>query len=79
MFDDLRKEGDASPFFEAGEIEPLLDSPRKKTGGLTIKSGGKFLGMTAVQRFILSFLLMAMVTMLGLMLVLVMGAINIPI
>lgn len=79
MFDDLRKEGDASPFFESGEIEPLLDAPiKKKTGGLQIKTSGKFLGMTAIQRFFISVLLLVMVIMLGLMLTLVTGAVNLP-
>jgi len=80
MFDDLRKEGDASPFFESGEIEPLLDaSIKKKTGALQMKASGKFLGMTAVQRFILATLLMMMVGILGFMLVLVTGKLNLPI
>lgn len=79
MFDDLRKEGDASPFFESGEIEPLLDASIKKTSSLQIRAGGKFLGMTAVQRFILATLLMVMVGILGFMLVLVTGKLNLPI
>ena len=80
MFDDLRKEGDASPFFEASDVEPLLDAPKKKTGGLSlnIKTGGKFLGMTAVQRFIISALVMVMAGVLGLMLLLVTGKLNLP-
>ena len=78
MFDDLRKEGDASPFFAgADEVGPLLDAPlKKKTGGLQIKPGGKIFGMTAFQRFVISALLMVMTGVIGLLLVLLTGKIN---
>jgi hypothetical protein len=77
MFDDLRNEGDASPFFQGNEVDPLLDAPKKKSRGAKKKSG-KFLGMTAFQRFIISALLMFMTIILGLAFLLVSGAIYLP-
>ncbi len=77
MFDDLRNEGDASPFFQGGAGEPLLDAPKKKSGGKKRKSG-KFLGMTAFQRFIISALMMLMACVLGFMFLLVTGKIALP-
>ena len=65
MFDDLRKEGDASPFFQQEEIEPLLDAPKKKSAATKARKNGKFLGMTAFQRFIIATLLMIMVVFVG--------------
>lgn len=75
MFDDLRKEDD-SPFFQGGDVEPLLDGPKKSRSGR--KKSSKFLGMTAFQRFIISALLMFMVCALGAVLLLVTGAIALP-
>jgi len=67
MFDDLRKEGDASPYFQSGdESDPLLDAPKKKSGSPKRKGNRKFLGMTAFQRFFISFMLLLMVVMVGL-------------
>jgi hypothetical protein len=76
MFDDLRNEGDASPFFQGSEVEPLLDAPKKSRS--TKKKGRKFLGMTAAQRFIISALLMFMTGILGVVLLLIAGAIYVP-
>ena len=68
MFEDLRKDGEASPFFQQQEeLDPLLDAPaKKKRGGaggigIKIKFNRKFLGMTAFQRFAVSFALFIMV------------------
>lgn len=79
MFDDLRKEGDASPYFQQEEeIEPLLDAPKKKTAAPKIKTGRKFLGMTAFQRFVISALIMLMVVFVGLATLLLTGSIALP-
>jgi hypothetical protein len=78
MFDDLRKDGETSELFQSDDIEPLLDAPKKKTGGLKLKSGRKFLGMTAFQRFIISALLMLMAGVVALAVLLVTGTIYLP-
>ncbi len=77
MFDDLRKEGDASQLFQGEEVEHLLDAPKKKSGR-SGKKGGKFLGMTAFQRFVISALLMLMVCVGGLATLLLTGTIYLP-
>ncbi|RPH62085.1 MAG: hypothetical protein EHM81_02940 [Chloroflexi bacterium] len=73
MFDDLRKDSDASAFFQEEEpVEPLLDvKPKKRSsGGLKINDNN-FLGMTAFQRFVISIMLMMVVCILGAMFLLV--------
>jgi hypothetical protein len=59
MFDDLRKDAGSGDFADE-EIERLFD-PKESPAAKPAKSraSGKFLGMTAGQRFILSFLLLA--------------------
>ncbi len=83
MFEDLRKDGEASPFFQQqDEFDPLLDAPVKKKrtssgggGGLNVKFNRKFLGLTAFQRFAISFALLIMVFFSGLAILLVTGSI----
>jgi len=77
MFDDLRKEGDASQLFQGEEVEPLLDAPKKKSSR-SGKKGRKFLGMTAFQRFVISALFMLMVCAVGLATLLLTGKIYLP-
>jgi hypothetical protein len=77
MFDDLRKDGDASEFFQGDDIEKLLESPKKKSAGKS-KKNRKLLGMTAFQRFVISALLMLMTLMLGLALLIITDTINLP-
>lgn len=65
MFEDLRREGESSPFYQQGdEPDPLLDAPAKKksSGGMNFKMPRKFLGMTAFQRFFVSAALFAFVS-----------------
>ena len=76
MFDDLRKDGDASQFFQQeDELDPLLDAPVKKKGGKKTRSNRKFLGMTPFQRFVISAMFMALVSVLGLAFLLAVGVI----
>lgn len=80
MFEDLRKDGEASPFFQPQEeLDPLLDAPVKKKrsggGGFKIKFNRKFLGMTAFQRFAVSFALFIMVAFASLALLVVTNSI----
>lgn len=57
MFDDFRKESQSSQF-SSDEIENLFDAkPKKERGKLKFGSGGRIFGLKAVQRMILSFLL----------------------
>ena len=73
MFDDLRNNNDQTPFFQDEGMKPLLDEKPGRSGG--IKLNGKFLGMTAFQRFIISFMLVILVMILGTMFLLVTGTI----
>jgi hypothetical protein len=80
MFDDLRKEGDNSPFFQQEEIEPLLDAPaKKKSAAAKARKSGKFLGMTAFQRFFIATLFMIMIVFLGVAVLLLTNKIALPI
>ncbi len=87
MFDNLRDEADysgsfdATPFYEdedqfraAEEAKPA--PPRKKAKKVSYSSGGRFLGMTAPQRFALALMLFITVCLMGAMLLLVTGRIG---
>lgn len=77
MFDDLRNSsgnGDQDSFFKDDEleIEPLLQKKTAQSSLPTIKFNSKnFLGMNALQRFVISTLLFLMVCLLGTMLLMV--------
>jgi hypothetical protein len=77
MFEDLRREGESSPFYQQGdEPDPLLDAPVKKKGGggMNFKMPRKFLGMTAFQRFLVSTFLFVFVCVAWIGVLFVMGA-----
>lgn len=82
MFEDLRNEGNASPLFQQeDELDPLLDAParKKRSGGFPkMKFGRKFLGMTAFQRFVISFALMIAVSVLGVGLLVITNTVAVP-
>lgn len=72
MFEDLRKDGEASPFFQQEDgPDPLLDAPSKKKrssgggGGGGLKISRNFLGLTPFQRFAVSLALFMMVCIAG--------------
>ena len=73
MFDNLRDDAEAS-FYEEDTLPPdeelLATVPKRRTGG-------KMLGMTPVQRFILAVMLMVAVCTLGSMCLLLTGKIGI--
>ena len=76
MFDNLRDDAAESlygeteaEFFPEGEAKPIPVAPPRKTGG-------KFLGMTPVQRFIIAVMLMIAVCTLGTMFLLITGKIG---
>lgn len=70
MLDDLRGGND----FSEEEEEELIAIEESE---LATSSGGTFLGMTAVQRMILSILLFLMVTVFGVLLLFATGRIGI--
>lgn len=73
MFDDLRNESRSSEFTD-DELDSLLEPKKdKERKPLTLGSRGKVFGLTALQRFILSLLLVLSTCLLGSMLLLVTG------
>jgi hypothetical protein len=75
MFDDLRNDSQSAQFSD-DDLENLLEPPKKKERkSLKLGSGGKILGLNASQRFILSFLLLTVTCLGGIMLLLVTGKI----
>jgi hypothetical protein len=69
MFDDLRNSAEASFIEEESALEAQRSMPSKET---------RFLGMTAAQRFILVFLLLILVVVLGTLFLLVSGKMVLP-
>ena len=75
MFDDLRNDSQASQLSD-DEIDNLLASPDEKPAKVARrKSSGKILGMTAGQRFVLSFLILGVTCLGGSVLLLALGRI----
>jgi hypothetical protein len=71
MFDDLRNESKKSEF-ESDDLGALLDArPKVAKKSVSLMKGGKIFGMNAMQRFILSFLLFAVVCLAGMMVLVV--------
>jgi hypothetical protein len=66
MFDNLREDAEAKPFYE----EEAKFQPAAGTSSSSRRSK-KFLGMTAIQRFVIVFMLMITVCVLGAMVLLV--------
>jgi len=71
MFDNLRDDANSSPFYEDDKAQAkpavgtIVPTARQKST--------KFLGMTAQQRFIIAFMMMIAVCVLGVMLLLITG------
>jgi hypothetical protein len=73
MFDNLRDDAAASPFYEEeAKFQPAAGT---SSGGGTHSK--RFLGMTAAQRFVIVFMLMITVCILGAMVLLVTGKVAI--
>ena len=74
MLDNLRDDSESKPFFQdesdesPSSLRATLPEPRRASSS---SSGGRILGMTAVQRFVLSVMLLVMVCVLGVMLLLI--------
>ena len=70
MFDNLREQANSSPFYEdEAQFQPAAVTPAAAPS----RSSGRFLGMTASQRFALAVMLMLTVCILGSMALLMMG------
>jgi len=68
MLDDLRKESENSSYFQSDSPAPeeelpakVVSRPARKKIRLNLMPGGKFLGLSPAQQFILSLLLFLMV------------------
>lgn len=72
MFDNLRDQEKATPFYEeqAQFQEAAGKAPPPDT------AGGRFLGMTAQQRFLVTFMVLVAVCVLGAMCLLITGRIS---
>ena len=68
MFDNLRNDANSSPFYEddKAQAKPTAEAVARP-------KPAKFLGMTAQQRFIIAFMMMIMICVLGVMLMLITG------
>lgn len=77
MFDDLRNSD--QPIFEGEQLnktEPVLSMPNRPAAKK--KKSKKILGMTAIQRFVLSILLFLFVCVVGVTVLLLTGKIALP-
>lgn len=77
MFDDLRNSD--QPIFEGEQLnktEPVLSMPNRPAAKK--KKSKKILGMTAIQRFVLSILLFLFVCVVGVAVLLLTGKIALP-
>jgi len=72
MFDNLREQANATP---VPDEDPKFDTS-SNAGAKRKGSSGHFLGMTPEQRFFVTFILMIMVIILGMMCLLVTGRIS---
>ena len=70
MFDNLREQANASPFYEE---EAQFQSAETPEATAAPRTPGHFLGMTPMQRFIISVMLMIMVCTIGAMVLLITG------
>ncbi len=73
MFDNLREQANAAPFYEnEAQFQSVEEPASAATGG----GQGRLLGMSPIQRFIISVMLMIMVCTIGAMFLLVTGKIG---
>ena len=74
MFDNLREQANSTPFYEdEADFNEAVSAPPKPQKTST---GGHFLGMTPVQRFIIAVMLLIAVCALGSMCLLITGKIG---
>ncbi len=76
MFDGLRNDASDTSGFDDQQVEFFPDDKKKPAAAPAARrrsSSGKFLGMTAPQRFLIAVMLMIMVCSLGAMCMLISG------
>jgi hypothetical protein len=71
MFDNLRDSAESSPFYEEDQND-LYKEPAAKVA-VHRRNNGRFLGMTAQQRFLISVMLMFTVCIIGTLAMFVLG------
>ena len=74
MFDGLRNEASDTSGFDENQVEFFPDENRSTAASLRRGISGRFLGMTAQQRFIIAVMLMIMVCTLGAVCMLISGS-----
>jgi len=72
MFDNLRDEAKSAPFYEE-DIQSFKSETELPEAG---RSSSRFLGMTPFQRFVIVFLLLLAICVIGALLLLVTGKIG---
>ena len=75
MFDNLREQASTSPFYE--EEAKFQAAAGTTSEPATRSTSGRFLGMTAIQRFVIALLVMFAVCTLGTMCLMLTGKIGI--
>lgn len=72
MLDDLRNSAGSS-FYEEDPLDTKPEKPERA------RTHGEFLGMTAMQRFIIAFALFLMIAILGIFVLIVFQKVSLPI
>ena len=72
MLDDLRNSAGSS-FYEEDPLDTKPEKPERT------RTNGEFLGMTAMQRFIIAFALFLMIAILGIFILIVFQKVSLPI
>jgi hypothetical protein len=77
MFDNLRDSASASPFYE-DDIKAASEEPAPTASSSPVqRSNARFLGMTAMQRFILALMLLFTVCVLGTLALFILGRMSV--
>lgn len=77
MFDNLRDSASSSPFYE-DDIDPQSEKQAPAASASPIRPANtRFLGMTAMQRFILSLMLLFTVCVLGTLALFILGRMSV--
>jgi hypothetical protein len=76
MFDNLREDAEASPFYEEEESATLQPTTTSSEPFFATTGSRRILGMTSVQRFVISLMFFLAVCLIGGMALLVTGKIG---
>lgn len=77
MFDNLRESASESPFYEDDLNAPNVEQSRSSSRASVRGSGSRFLGMTPLQRFILSVMIFFTVCVIGTLAMFILGRMGI--